>query len=408
MITFKWENEGFPHFPILRTNGGNPMAKEFIMPGKIISGEGALQQAGPALHAMGSRALIVTGRVVKTQRCFEDLLQVLNQEQISFSIFSGITGEPTDAMILAGLEAYRQENCDFLIAIGGGSPLDAMKAIGVLAANPGKLRDFMGKEIGGRIPPMAAIPTTAGTGSEATKFTIITDCETNVKMLLKGDALIPDLAVVDPQFTITSPPSLTAATGLDALTHAIEAYTSRKAQPMTDVFALSAVKRIFQNLPTAFRDGSNASAREEMSLAALEAGVAFNNASVTLVHGMSRPIGAMFHVPHGISNAMLLKACMSFALDGAYDRFAALAEAIGVAKDGAGDEENAAEFLSAVEGICEELKIPTLEEYGIYKERFFAVMDKMATDALISGSPANTIKEVTKQDILTIYENLWK
>jgi alcohol dehydrogenase class IV len=283
-----------------------------------------------------------------------------------------------------------------------------MKAIAALAANGGKIADYMGKEIGGRIPGMVAIPTTAGTGSEATKFTIITDTEKDVKMLLKGDALMPDLAIIDPQFTITAPPSITAATGLDALTHAIEAYTSRKAQPLTDVFAVSAVKRIFKNLPIAFNEGSNVAAREEMSLAALEAGVAFNNASVTIVHGMSRPIGALFHVPHGISNAMLLKECMSFALDGAYERFAALAEAIGVAKDGAREQENAEYFMRAVDGLCRELKIPTLAEYGIDREKFFAVMDKMATDALISGSPANTIKEVTKEDILTIYENLWK
>lgn len=258
------------------------------------------------------------------------------------------------------------------------------------------------------MPKMVAIPTTAGTGSEATKFTIITDTEQDVKMLLRGDALMPDLAIIDPQFTITAPPSITAATGLDALTHAIEAYTSRKAQPMTDVFAVSAVKRIFKNLPIAFHDGGNVTAREEMSLAALEAGVAFNNASVTIVHGMSRPIGALFHIPHGISNAMLLKECLTFALDGAYDRFAALAEAIGVAEPGAGNAENAAAFLRAVEGICAELKIPTLAEYGVEREKFFAVMDKMAADALISGSPANTIKEVSKADILTIYENLWK
>lgn len=384
------------------------MAKEFIMPGKIVSGENALEHSGIYLKGFGKKALIVTGNVVKKQECFRNLTELLGQIGIRYCVFSNITGEPTDTMISEGVETFRESGCDFLIAIGGGSPLDAMKAIAALLANSGKLRYYMGKEIGGSLPPMVAIPTTAGTGSEATKFTIITDTETNVKMLLKGDALMPNLAIIDPQFTITAPPSITAATGLDALTHAIEAYTSRKAQPMTDVFAVSAVKRIFKNLPLAYHDGTDVTARGEMSLAALEAGVAFNNASVTLVHGMSRPIGALFHVPHGISNAMLLKTCMSFALDGAYDRFAALAEAIGVAKEGAGDEENASAFLSAVEGICKEVNIPTLEEYGIDKERFFAVMDKMATDALISGSPANTIKQVTKQDILTIYENLWK
>ncbi len=384
------------------------MAKEFIMPGKIISGSGALAQSERYLSRFGSRALIVTDEVMIKLHNLDKVTEVLDRAGIAYSVFSGIGGEPTDTMIEDGLNRYKKEHCDFLVALGGGSPIDSMKAIAALAANGGSISDYMGREIGGDLPKKVAIPTTAGTGSEATKFTIITDTEKDVKMLLKGDVLMPDLAIIDPQFTITAPPSITAATGLDALTHAIEAYTSRKAQPMTDVFAVSAVKRIFKNLPVAFHDGGNVAAREEMSLAALEAGVAFNNASVTIVHGMSRPIGALFHVPHGISNAMLLKECMSFALDGAYDRFASLAEAIGVAEPGAGDKENAAAFLTAVVGICAELKIPTLAEYGIDREKFFAVMDKMATDALISGSPANTVKEVSKADILTIYESLWK
>lgn len=384
------------------------MAKEFIMPGKIISGSGALEQAGTQLNQFGSHALVVTDEVMIKLKNLDRLTAVLEAAGISYTVYSGISGEPTDTMIEKGLAQYQNDGCDFLVALGGGSPIDSMKAIAALAANGGKISSYMGKEIAGDIPAMVAIPTTAGTGSEATKFTIITDTEKDVKMLLKGDALMPDLAIIDPQFTITAPPAITAATGLDALTHAIEAYTSRKAQPLTDVFAVSAVKRIFKNLPIAFHEGNNVAAREEMSLAALEAGVAFNNASVTIVHGMSRPIGALFHVPHGISNAMLLKECMSFALDGAYGRFAALAEAIGVAKVGAGEQENARLFLEAVEGICRELKIPTLAEYGIDRDRFFAVMDKMATDALISGSPANTIKEVTKEDVLTIYKNLWK
>ena len=384
------------------------MAKEFIMPGKIISGSGALEQAESCLTKFGKRALVVTGKVMMKLKNIDTLTAVLARAGIAYHVYSDILGEPTDEMIAGGLAAYREHNCDFLIALGGGSPIDAMKAIAALVANEGKLRDFMGKEIGGTIPPMVAIPTTAGTGSEATKFTIITDTETNVKMLLKGDALMPDLAIIDPQFTITSPPALTAATGLDALTHAIEAYTSRKAQPMTDVYALSAVRRIFEFLPRAFHNGNDVQAREEMSLASLEAGIAFNNASVTIVHGMSRPIGAMFHVPHGISNAMLLKECMEFAIPGALERFAELGKTVGAAWQGSECEENAKLFLCAVENLCTELEIPSLAQYGIDREAFFSAMDKMADDALKSGSPANTRREVTKADILTIYENLWK
>ena len=254
---------------------------------------------------------------------------------------------------------------------------------------------------------MVAIPTTAGTGSEATQFTIITDTENDVKMLLKGAVLMPDYAIIDPQFTMTAPPKITAATGLDALTHASEAYTSKLAQPLSDTFALSAIKRIFKYLPIAFHDGKNVEAREQMSIAALEAGIAFNNASVTLVHGMSRPIGALFHVAHGLSNAMLLKQCFTYALDGAYDRFADLAKAINVASDSDSDQEASEKFLQAVVGICDELETPTLEEYGIDKEEFFNVIDKMAADAMESGSPSNTRKAMTVEDVKEIYRKLW-
>ncbi len=383
------------------------MGREFIMPGKIISGSGALEQSESQFAKLGKKALIVTDEVMVKLKNLDRVTEVLDKAGVSYCVYDGIGGEPTDTMIDKGLAIYQQEGCDFFIALGGGSPIDSMKAIAALAVNGGKISDYMGKEIAGAIPPMVAIPTTAGTGSEATKFTIITDTEKDVKMLLKGDALMPRLAIIDPQFTITAPPAITAATGIDALTHAIEAYTSVKAQPMTDVFALSAVKRIFKYLATAFEQGDDVTAREEMSLAALEAGVAFNNASVTIVHGMSRPIGALFHVPHGISNAMLLKECLTFALDGAYERFEDLAYAIGVGSPQRSTQENAIAFLREVESLCNQLQIPTLEKYGIDKETFFARMDKMADDALISGSPANTRKTVTKADILSIYEKLW-
>lgn len=255
---------------------------------------------------------------------------------------------------------------------------------------------------------MVAVPTTSGTGSETTQFTIITNTETDVKMLLKGPVLMPDLAIDDPAFTMTAPPSITAATGLDALCHAAEAYTSRKAQAMTDDLAISAVKRIFKNLPVVYNEPKNVETRAETSLAALEAGVAFNNAYVTIIRGMSRPIGALFHVPHGISNAMLLSECFGFAIDGAYDRFADLGRAIKVASHKDDDKTAAEKFLEACKNLCEICEIPTLEEFGIDKEKFFEAMDKMADDAIASGSPANTIKDVSKEDILNIYKKLWK
>lgn len=383
------------------------MAREFIVPGQIMTGAGALDMAAQTLGAMGKKALIVTDEVmIKLGNCAK-VEEALKSQNVAYAIFSGVTGEPTDKMIEAGLSVYQEEKCDFLVGLGGGSALDSMKAIGVLAGYAGKISDFMGKVIETPMPPMAAIPTTAGTGSEATQFTIITDTEKDVKMLLKGKCLMPGLAVIDPQFTMTAPPKITASTGLDALCHAVEAYTSRKAQAMSDTFALSAVKRIFRYLPTAFHDGSNEEARVEMSVAALEAGIAFNNASVTLIHGMSRPIGALFHVPHGLSNAMLMKVCLSFALEGAYDRFAVLGQAVGAADGQDPDQVAAQKFLAALGTLTKELETPTPAEYGISREEFFAVIPKMAHDAMDSGSPQNTRKEMTRADVEQMYKDLW-
>lgn len=383
------------------------MAREFIVPGKIISGSGALEAAESALKAFGKKALIVTDKVMIDLGNCAKVEAALKNEGVDYVIYSDITGEPTDVMIDGGVKVYKENGCDFIVALGGGSPIDSMKAIASLIENGGSISDYMGKVIDVPVPPMVAIPTTAGTGSEATQFTIITDTKKDIKMLLKGAVLMPTLAIIDPQFTMTAPPKITAATGLDALCHAVEAYTSRKAQTLSDTFAVSAVKRIFKFLPVAFKDGKNEEARVEMSVAALEAGIAFNNASVTIIHGMSRPIGALFHVAHGLSNAMLMKECLKFALPGAYDRFADLGRAIGAAKDEDSDEAAAEKFLTEIENITKVLETPTLEEYGIDREKFFSVIDKMAFDAMASGSPQNTKREVSEEDVKQIYRNLW-
>ena len=383
------------------------MASKFIMPKQIISGENALQQSKEVIRTLGTKALVVSGKVMNRIGNVRIVTNLLDEIGIGWTVYDDITGEPDDVMIDGGVEAYKANGCDFLIAIGGGSPMDSMKAIGALITNPGKTADYMGKEITNPLPPMVAIPTTAGTGSEATQFTIITDTKTSIKMLLKGTVLIPDVAIVDASFTVSSPKSVTNATGLDALTHAVEGYTSKKASPLTDVYAVDAVKRIFQYLPRAYENGEDMEAREEMILAALEAGVVINNSSVTLVHGMSRPIGANFHVPHGLSNAMLLKVCLTFALDGTYERFADLGRAIGAATEEDNDETAAKAFLDAIIQLCETLEVPTLAEYGVDKEAFCEVMDKMADDAIASGSPGNTRKTTTKADVIKMYKELW-
>lgn len=382
------------------------MSKEFLTPKKIITGSGAIENSIKYLVTMGKKPLIVTGRIVAELDAFKTLVSKLSENGLECVVFNDITGEPTDVMINEGLKVYRENNCDFLIGMGGGSPLDAIKAIAVLDVCGGKLSDYMGKEISGKFPPMAAIPTTAGTGSEATKFTVITDAKTDVKMLLKGEALLPDLAIVDYTNTKSSPKSITASTGLDALTHAVEAYTSKQAQPLTDALALSAVKRIFKYLPIAYNDGDDETARYEMSIASLEAGICINNSSVTIVHGMSRPIGALFHVPHGLSNAMLLCKCMEFAKDGAVERFAELSRAVGTATVSDSDCVAADKFIEGLLEICRKCEVPTISDYGIDIDKFISVIPKMTSDALASGSPANTRKNVNADDIAKIYKAL--
>ena len=384
------------------------MAREFFVPGSVMTGSGALEASAGAMQKMGKKAMIVTDpMMVQLGNCAK-VEKVLADAGIEYTIFDRIGGEPSDLMVKDGLNQYRTEGCDFLVALGGGSPLDTMKSIGVLASAGGDdITVYMGKEINVPVPPMVAIPTTAGTGSEATQFSIINDTTNNVKMLLKGKVMLPELAIVDPQFTMTAPPRVTVNTGLDALCHAVEAFTSRKAQTMSDTFAVSAVKRIFKNLPTAYKDGKNEEARIEMSIASLEAGIAFNNASVTLIHGMSRPIGALFHIAHGMSNAILMNVCLRFAVSGAYDRFGQLGREIGVATAADDDKTAAEKFLDALDALTAELQAPTLVDAGVDKDEFFGLIDKMAHDAMVSGSPQNTMRDMTEDDVKELYKQLW-
>lgn len=383
------------------------MATTFLTPSKIICGSNALDSSAKTLAKLGTKAFIVTDNIMIQLGNLDKVLQVLESQNIAYSIYSEVNSEPTDTMIINGLAQYQKENCDFFIALGGGSPIDSMKAIAMMSIDPQrKLNTYMGKPVEYSLPKKVAIPTTAGTGSEATQFTIITDTENDVKMLLKGSSLIPDLAIIDPQFTKTAPKNVTSATGIDALCHAIEAYTSRLSQPLSDTFALSAVKRIFKNLVNAYEHGDNEEARIQMSLAALEAGIAFNNSSVTIVHGMSRPIGALFHLPHGLSNAVLLEVCMKYIKSDVTKQFAELARYCEMTQE-SNDLKAADCFIEELISLLSKLHIPTLAELNIDKDKFFSSLAKMAHDAAVSGSPANTRKEISEDAMISLYKKLW-
>ena len=379
------------------------MAHRFKTANDVYLGDGALNASEEKIIKLGKKALIVTGGSMIKQGHINTIIELLERNGIAYAVYNGIDNEPDDLMINDGLEVYQKEKCNFLIGFGGGSQLDGAKAIAILVNGKGKLSDYMGKNINHKIPPLVMIPSTSGTGSETTPFTIINDNETNIKMLLKGDSLWPNLAIVEPSFSYNMPKKVTASSGLDALTHAIEAYTSIRAFAQSDMFALSAIKRIFKYLLLALDE--DFAAREEMAIASYEAGVSFANSSVTIIHGMSRPIGALFHVPHGLSNAMLLPTCLDYVKDGTYERFADMARAIGIDEE---DDIRASKlFVAEVTKLCIKCDVPSLAEYGVDKDKYLNSIAKMAKDAMASGSPSNTIKEINEKDIIKLYYDVY-
>ncbi len=382
------------------------MTFNFTTAPRTLIGVGALEMAAPYLIEYGRKALIVTGKIITQTGLANKVSQFLLSLGIESVIFNDLPGEPTDIMIMEGVKVFKERQCDFIVGLGGGTPIDTAKAIAAMAVLPGKMIDYKGKELTGNFAPLVLIPTTAGTGSEVTRYFVFTNTETDEKLLFKGDGLLPKIAVIDYNYTVSSPKSITLATGMDALCHAVESYTCRKANPITDMFCVDAVKRIFKYLPKACENGKDLEARENMSFAAYEAGVAINGAPTTIIHGMSRPIGACFHVPHGISNAMLAVECLKAVLDGCYEKFANLAVEIGAAEPGCDPKTGAEKFIEALEALTKELQVPTLREYGLDLEKFAALEDKMAGDSVASGSPANCWKILTKEEQIAIYERL--
>ncbi|NWQ43426.1 iron-containing alcohol dehydrogenase [Bacillus sp. EB106-08-02-XG196] len=376
------------------------------MPKATFYGRDSFQKVGEASCDQGTKALIISDKIMNDLGYVDRCKDLLNQSGVTYATYLDVETEPTDVYVREALYVYRQAECDLIIALGGGSCIDAAKAVAVLAKNGGEISDYSGNK---RIAkngsvPLIAIPTTAGTGSEATDVTVITDTKNDVKMMIKQPALLPDVSIVDPLLTISSPKHVTAATGVDALTHAIEAYISRRSHPFTDTLALSAIQLIFESIQQAYDNGSDIEAREKMSLGAWKAGIAFSNASVCLVHGMSRPIGALFHVPHGVSNAMLLPAVLEFSQEECVDKLAQIGLFIKPELKGLPNNEIARTFVKEVKKLCVQLKIPNMKQWGINKKELDQVVHKMAKDALASGSPANNPKVPIEDEIVALYQ----
>lgn len=378
---------------------------EFRMPKSVLYGRNSLEKLGEQSKKLGKRAFIVTDTIMEKLGYVEKCIQQLNKKSITVSTYNKVDAEPTNIHVLEALSLCKEEKCDFIIGIGGGSCIDAAKAVAVLYTNGGEVEDYVQKdiEIENNPLPLIAIPTTSGTGSEVTSVAVITNKKTDVKMMMKHPSFIPKVAIIDPVLTSSLPPQITAATGIDALCHAIEAYISKVSQPLTDVLALSAIESIMKYLCIAYEDGRNMEAREAMMIASLQAGIAFSNASVTLVHGMSRPVGALFHVPHGISNAILLPTVLEFTKTSAMKRLAKIGRSLNKDLYSNSDEEVADYTLGEIKKLCFDLRIPNLKEYGIDEIEFENAISKMASDAIESGSPANNPRVPSYDEIKELY-----
>jgi alcohol dehydrogenase len=382
------------------------MISQFNVPATIIAGAGASSELGTQLTRLGARrVLFVTDAFMVSSGVVDRFVRLLEEAKIEFALFAGVQPDPTDANVGAGLQEYLNRKCDAIVALGGGSPIDAAKAIAVLVNNPEPLSLYQGYHKVTRAgAPLVVIPTTAGTGSEVTKVAVITDTSRDVKMMMLDRHFLPTVALVDFELTLSMPQALTAHVGVDTLTHGIEAYVSRKATALTDPLALTCIRLVAEHLETAWREPGNRAAREGMMLAATLGGMAFANSSVALVHGMSRPIGAVFHVPHGLSNAVLLPAVTRFSLSGAKERYATVAKTMRLCSSDLGTEPACEALVKGLVELNRRLNVPRLGECrGVERARFDSVVAKMAEDALASGSPQNNPVVPTADQVIELY-----
>lgn len=385
------------------------MTYQIVAPRLMIVGGGAVAQLPDLLARLRlSKPLIVTDPFMVSSGLLNRCTDPLVKAGFVPDVFSDTVPEPTDTVVVAGVEVMMSRDYDCLIGFGGGSPIDTAKAMAILAPGTSAIRAL-------KVPhqadqahlPVIAIPTTAGTGSEVTRFTVITDVAHDEKMLIAGLGCLPLAAIVDYELTFTLPPRITADTGVDSLTHALEAYVSVRANPTSDALALSAMGLIGKHLRTAFAEPNNKEAREAMMLGATQAGLAFSNASVALVHGMSRPIGAHFHVPHGLSNAMLLPTITRFSIESAPVRYAEAARRIGFAAATDDDATACTRLAEGLDQLNADLGVPSPRAWGIDPTTWDSKLALMATQALASGSPANNPRVPSADEIVSLYRAVY-
>jgi len=374
------------------------------MPTVNLMGPGALKEVGPQAKGLGAtKALIVTDVGIRQLGLADEVKGLLEEAGVPAVIFDGAQPNPTDLNVEAGLKVLNDEKCDIIISLGGGSSHDCAKGIGIVAGNGGSIRDYAGINMSTKpMTPLIAINTTAGTASEMTRFCIITNTDTKVKMAIVDWRCTASVSINDPLTMVKKPAALTAATGMDALTHAVEAYVSTIATPVTDSAALMAIKLISENLRNAVANGDNFEARNNMAYAQFLAGMAFNNASLGYVHAMAHQLGGFYDLPHGVCNAILLPHVERFNLISNPKRLAEIAVAMGEKVDGLSTRDAAEVALNAIVKLSKDIGIPSgLTELGVKEQDLRIMAENAMKDACSFTNP----RKAKLDDVIQIFKN---
>lgn len=378
----------------------------YFLPTRNLFGEDSVKETGTLMQSLGGRrALIVTDGFLAKNGMAEQIQKILSDAEVESVVFDGVEPNPKDVNVEAGLKIFEENSCDSIISLGGGSSHDCAKAIALVASNGGNIRDYEGVDRSDKpLCPMIAVNTTAGTASEITRFCIITDTSRHVKMAIVDWRVTPQIAINDPNLMVGIPPALTAATGMDALTHAIEAYVSTAANPLTDAAALMAITMITQYLPKAVANGVYMKARDKMAYGQYLAGIAFNNASLGYVHAMAHQLGGMYNLPHGVCNAILLPHVEEFNLIGNANRFRDIAKAMGEITEGLSTMDAARKAIAAIRQLSSQVGIPErLRDLGV-KEEDFAVMAENAMNDVCS---VTNPRKATKEQIIGVFKDAY-
>ncbi|HDY7774405.1 TPA: L-threonine dehydrogenase [Vibrio vulnificus] len=379
------------------------MASAFFIPTVNLMGAGCLKDAADSIKAQGfTKGLIVTDKILNQIGVVKQVQDLLSERHVETVVFDGTQPNPTIGNVNAGLALLKQNECDFVISLGGGSPHDCAKGIALVAANGGEIADYEGVDKSVKpMLPLIAINTTAGTASEMTRFCIITDEERHIKMAIVDKHTTPLISVNDPELMLAKPASLTAATGMDALTHAVEAYVSIAATPITDAVAIKAIELIQAHLRTAVAHGDDIEAREQMAYAQFMAGMAFNNASLGYVHAMAHQLGGFYDLPHGVCNAILLPHVQRYNAQVCPERLRDVAKAMGVNVEGMSAEQGAEAAIDAIVALAKDVGIPAgIRELGAKSEDIPTLADNALKDACGFTNP----KQATHEEISAIFE----